>query len=71
MGNLDTEYLEDADYKKMWDKLSDNMRWLSVEGVASINTALVAGYMKFIGQAVGDERTIANLEAKLKALGVS
>ena len=63
--------LEDKDYKRMWDRLTDNMRWLSVEGVASINTALVAGYMKFIEQAVGDERTIANLEAKLKALGVS
>ena len=63
--------LEDKDYKRMWGRLSDEMRGLRTKGVASINREVVEGYMGFIKQAVGYERKIDDLETYLIKAGGS
>lgn len=68
---MDEDELKDSDFKKMWERESNELHDLCYKGVPAISTELLTGYRALIWASALHDRHIATLEAKLKTVGVN
>ncbi|HUV46306.1 MAG TPA: hypothetical protein VMW45_04490 [Dehalococcoidia bacterium] len=68
---MNEDELEDKDFRKMWERLEEEVSGLKRRDVLTVNTNILGDYMFYIRRVAEHERTIELLEAKLKIAGVS